>query len=60
MVDVSGLVVDDAESGVFRYHRSALVSPEVLEAERERIFEKCWLYLGHESEVENRWGLCAA
>ena len=53
MVDVSGMVVDDAERGIFRYHRSALTSQEVLEAERERIFEKCWLYLGHESEVEN-------
>ena len=53
MVDVNGLVLDDAENGVFRYHRTTLTSPEVLQAERDRIFEKCWLYLGHESEVEN-------
>ena len=52
MGDAKGLVVDDSENGVFRYHRSALTSPEVLQAERDRIFEKCWLYLGHESEVE--------
>ena len=52
MVDANGLVVDDAENGVFRYHRSTLTSTEVLQAERDRIFEKCWLYLGHESEVD--------
>ena len=54
MVDANGLVIDDAENGVFRYHRTTLTSQEVLEAERDRIFEKCWLYLGHESEVEKQ------
>ena len=51
-MDASGLVIDDMENGVFRYHRSTLTSPEVMQEERDHIFEKCWLYLGHESEVE--------
>jgi len=42
---------DDAENGLFRVQRGAFLDPEVLEAERARIFDRCWLYLGHESEV---------
>jgi p-cumate 2,3-dioxygenase alpha subunit len=52
MVDVNGLVVDDRERGMFRIHRSTMTSGDVLALERERIFNQCWLYLGHESEVE--------
>jgi p-cumate 2,3-dioxygenase alpha subunit len=36
---------------VFRVHRSAMTSAAVHRAEVERIFGKCWLYVGHESEV---------
>jgi p-cumate 2,3-dioxygenase alpha subunit len=28
-----------------------MTSPEILELERERIFARCWLYLGHDSEL---------
>ncbi len=51
-MEIQDLIIDDHERGVFRYHRSSLTSPEILELERERIFDHCWLYLGHESEVE--------
>lgn len=47
------LIVEDRGKGLFRVHRSAFTSEEVLALERERIFDRCWLYLGHESEVEN-------
>ncbi|OBI99813.1 aromatic ring-hydroxylating dioxygenase subunit alpha [Mycobacterium sp. 1465703.0] len=47
------LVIDDREWGIFRVHRCAFTSPEVLQLERERIFDRCWLYVGHESEVPN-------
>ncbi len=46
------LIIDDREKGVFRYDRAAMTSPAILESERERIFDQCWLYVGHESEVE--------
>lgn len=44
-------VDDDVRNGLFRVQRQAFVDPEVLEQERARIFERSWLYLGHESEV---------
>lgn len=46
------LVHDDRETGLFRVHRSAMVSPEVFELEMRRIFDRCWLYVGHDSELE--------
>lgn len=44
-------ILDDKERGVFRVNRRVFVDPQVLELERRVIFERCWLYLGHESEV---------
>ncbi len=45
------LVHHDAARADFRVHRAALVDPAVLEAEMRRIFDVCWIYAGHESEV---------
>ena len=42
---------DDREEGRFRVHRGAFTSDEVLDLERKQIFDRCWLYLGHVSEV---------
>jgi p-cumate 2,3-dioxygenase alpha subunit len=50
-MDVRDLVVDDRESAMFRVHRSTMASAEVFEQERRTVFSRCWLYLGHESEV---------
>lgn len=36
----------------FRLNRAVLVDPDILAAERERIFDTCWVYAGHESEVK--------
>ena len=47
----SPMVDEDPEQHRFRVHRDALTSPEVFRAEIERIFHRCWLYVGHESEV---------
>jgi len=44
------LRIDEAR-GLFRVARRAFVAPEVLEAEQARIFDRCWLYLGHSSEI---------
>ncbi|BBX65189.1 aromatic-ring-hydroxylating dioxygenase subunit alpha [Mycobacterium saskatchewanense] len=45
------LVVDDREKNLFRVHRSAFTSEEIFRREQEEIFAKCWLYVGHESEI---------
>ncbi|HKN00317.1 MAG TPA: aromatic ring-hydroxylating dioxygenase subunit alpha [Candidatus Binataceae bacterium] len=44
-------VSEDQGAGLFRVNRRAFTDPECLENERRRIFEKCWIYVGHESEV---------
>jgi p-cumate 2,3-dioxygenase subunit alpha len=50
-VDLADLVVEDAVAGLFRVHRSAMTSTEILRLEQERIFGSSWLYVGHDSEV---------
>lgn len=50
IVDLATLVVDRPLDGIFRVHRSTMTAPEILAREQERIFERCWLYVGHESE----------
>ncbi|HTW86923.1 MAG TPA: aromatic ring-hydroxylating dioxygenase subunit alpha [Candidatus Binataceae bacterium] len=44
-------IVDDEKAGLFRVNRRAFTDPGCLEEERRRIFDKCWIYAGHESEV---------
>jgi hypothetical protein len=48
---LSGPIVDDRESGIFRVHRSAFVSDEILAMERSPIFDKNWLFAGRVTEL---------
>ena len=41
----------DPEGGLI--DRRIFADREIYELERERLFARCWLYLGHESEVPN-------
>ena len=52
-MNVKDLIIDDSEKGLFRVHRSTMNSPEIYQQELERIYEKCWLYVGHETEIPN-------
>ena len=45
------LVLNDPDRFDFRVRRSAMVDPAVLERERRAIFDRCWIYAGHESEA---------
>ncbi|MEO0551379.1 MAG: aromatic ring-hydroxylating dioxygenase subunit alpha [Pseudomonadota bacterium] len=47
-------VVEDDQKLSFRVSRRAFVDEDVLERERRTIFDKCWLYLGHESEIAKK------
>jgi phenylpropionate dioxygenase-like ring-hydroxylating dioxygenase large terminal subunit len=51
--DLASLVVNDPEAMRFEVHRSTLVDEQILELERRRIFDRTWIYAGHESEVKN-------
>jgi p-cumate 2,3-dioxygenase alpha subunit len=53
-MDIADLIVEREHEGYFAYHRSALTSDEIHRAEIDRIFNRSWLYVGHESEVPNR------
>ncbi|HUZ74864.1 MAG TPA: aromatic ring-hydroxylating dioxygenase subunit alpha [Stellaceae bacterium] len=44
-------VIEDRERMTFSVDRETLVSPDVLEREHRAIFETCWIYVGHGSEV---------
>lgn len=51
-VNVEGLIIDDMEAGLFKVNRKAFTDQAIFEAERAKVFDKCWLYVGHESELE--------
>jgi phenylpropionate dioxygenase-like ring-hydroxylating dioxygenase large terminal subunit len=44
-------VVEDIPAGTFRVHHAALAEEAVFRAETRAIFDRCWLYVGHESEI---------
>ena len=50
----SALLHIDREAGVFRVARRAFIDNAVFETERARIFDKCWLYMGHISELPKK------
>ena len=41
----------DASQGRFRVARAAYVDPALHAAEQEAIFSRCWLFVGHDSEI---------
>lgn len=51
LADIREAVRDDRDAGRFLVHRGVFLDDEVMALERERIFDKCWLYFAHASEV---------
>ncbi len=47
-------VRNDPANQDFQVNRRALVEDEVLNDEFKHIFDKCWIYAGHESEIKNK------
>jgi p-cumate 2,3-dioxygenase subunit alpha len=48
---LDNLIIDDQKAGIFRINRRAFTENEYLEREHARVFGKCWIYAGHESEI---------
>lgn len=44
-------VVEEQADATFRVNRQVFVSDEVLTREIESVFGKCWIYVGHASEI---------
>jgi p-cumate 2,3-dioxygenase subunit alpha len=47
------MVLVDNERSTFKVARRAFVDPAIFRAEQRAIFDRCWLYLGHASELAN-------
>ena len=45
-------IVDDREKKTFLLDREVLVSDDILRQEMSRIFGRCWIYVGHDSELK--------
>jgi p-cumate 2,3-dioxygenase subunit alpha len=58
-ISLEGFIIDDREAGLFRVNRQAFRSPEILTLEHERVFERCWIYAGHESEIPQPGDFCS-
>ncbi|WP_037985588.1 aromatic ring-hydroxylating oxygenase subunit alpha [Thalassobacillus devorans] len=48
------LIRDNREKNEFLVHRSVFTDKEMLARERAEIFNKCWLFIGHETEVPEK------
>tara|TARA_R110000868_G_scaffold10313_17_gene50708 strand:- start:5315 stop:6625 length:1311 start_codon:yes stop_codon:yes gene_type:complete len=51
--NLSALVDDRVDQGVFRVDRSVYTDEDLFEQEIQKIFEKCWVFLCHEDQVAN-------
>ena len=51
--EFDALMVDRPTEGVFSLSRDVYLDQELFELELEHIFEKTWLFLGHESQLPN-------
>lgn len=44
-------IIDDSQKNLFKVNRKVFMDEEILKMEKEKIFNKCWIYVGHESEI---------
>lgn len=53
-VQSASLLREDREAKTFRVNRDAFRSQEIWDRERELLWDKRWIYVGHESELPNQ------
>ena len=44
-------VRSDKDAGTFQVSRRVFTEQNILDLENEKIFQRCWLYFGHDSEL---------
>ncbi|NBP72716.1 MAG: benzoate 1,2-dioxygenase large subunit, partial [Alphaproteobacteria bacterium] len=47
------MIDDKPDENLFRVHRAAFTDPEIFDREMAQIFDRTWLYIGHESQLPN-------
>ena len=47
-------IIDDRDKKCFLLDREVLVSDDILRREMTNIFSRCWIYVGHASELRSR------
>jgi p-cumate 2,3-dioxygenase alpha subunit len=52
MMSARSYIVDDREKKTFLLDREVLVSDDILRQEMSHIFGRCWIYVGHDSELK--------
>src|SRR6478752_2423621 len=50
---IDAAVEHDPEKGVYRNRREAFTDPDIFELEMKYIFEGNWIYLAHETQLQN-------
>lgn len=55
LMDIRDSVIDDRKRGILWLHRSSMTSLGPFQREREPVSDRCWIYLGDESELERPW-----
>lgn len=48
---VEQAILDDRSNGLFKVNRAVFVDQAIFDLEQRLIFDRCWLYLGHMSEI---------
>ena len=51
MRETGSWVVDETDEGLFKVDTDVFRDPEIFALERQQIFDRSWLYVGHETEV---------
>ena len=52
-------IVDDRDKKTFLLDREVLVSDDILRQEMSHIFGRCWIYVGHDSELKKPGDFCS-
>ncbi|HIE86965.1 MAG: Rieske 2Fe-2S domain-containing protein [bacterium] len=53
-VELEDYLIEDKDAGQYKIHRSMFTDPALFELELKHIWEKVWVYIGHESQIAKK------